>query len=80
MMDKIAMTLGIIFMVVGGAMLAATLFGLFCWLVCQAWAAFSNRFRDVCRAESLIHEYLLYKQEFLEWKAERERRGNDGCG
>lgn len=79
MMDKIAMTLGIIFMIVGGAMLVATLFGLLCWLVCQAWAAFSNRFRCVCRAESLIHEYRLHKQEFLEWKAEREGGKNDGC-
>lgn len=78
MMDKIAMTLGTGFMIVGGTMLVATFFGLFCWLVCQAWAAFSNRFRDVCRAESLIHEYLIHKQEFWEWKAERERGENDG--
>lgn len=79
-MNEIARMLGIIFMIFGGSMLVITFFALFCWLMCQAWAAFSNRFRDVCRAESLIHEYRLHKQEFLKWKAERERLYDDGCG
>lgn len=33
----------------------------------QAWVAFSNRFRDICKAESLIFEYRKYREQFLEW-------------
>lgn len=37
------------------------------WLVCCAWAAFSNKFRAVCKAESLIFEYRKYHEQFLAW-------------
>lgn len=78
-MTEIAAQIGYWFMLIGGCLIAAALLGFLGWIVCQAWAAFSNRFRDVCRAESLIHEYRRNRVEFLFWKAEREREyENDG--
>lgn len=35
--------------------------------VCCAWADFSNKFRSVCKAESLIYEYRKYREQFLAW-------------
>lgn len=77
-MAEIATRIGYWFMLIGECLIAAALLGFLGWLVCQAWAAFSNRFRDVCCAESLIHEYRLHKQEFLERKEEREGGENNG--
>lgn len=78
-MTEIAVWIGYWFMLIGGWLIAAALLGFLGWTVCKAWRAFSNMFRNVCRVESLIHEYRFHKQEFLEWKAERERGENDGC-
>ena len=78
-MAEIAGRIGYWFMLIGGLLIAAALLGFLGWLACQAWASFSNRFRDVCRAESLIREYRRNRVEFLFWKAERERdHENDG--
>ena len=38
------------------------------WLVETAWIAASNRFRDICKAESLIFEYRRERKEYLWWK------------
>ena len=77
-MAEIATWLGGFIMVSGGILLTIALLALLGWLACQAWRAFSNMFRAVCRAESLIHEYRLHKLEFMEWKANRERAYEDG--
>lgn len=77
-MAEIATWLGGFVMVSGGILLTVTLLALLGWLACQAWIAFSNRFRLVCRTECLIREYLIYKDEFLAWKSEKERAYEDG--
>ena len=77
-MTEIAARIGQWFMLIGGMLIAISLLGFLGWLACQGWAAFSNRFRDVCRAESLIHEYRRNRAEFLFWKAEREGVYEDG--
>lgn len=53
---------------IGGiaAILAALCF--LWWLVETAWIAASNRFRDICKAESLIFEYRRERKEYLWWK------------
>lgn len=77
-MTELAEGLGSGLMIVGGWLILTAILGFLSWLACEAWAGFSNRFRDVCRAESLIHEYRLHKLEFMEWKANRERAYEDG--
>lgn len=77
-MAEIATWLGGFIMVSGGILLTVALLALLGWLVCQAWRAFSNMFRAVCRAESLIHEYRRNLPEFLIWKSEKERAYEDG--
>lgn len=77
-MDKILEFCAAVFLVAGGIMTMLSILGVVGWAMCQIWAAFSNRFRDVCRAESLIHEYRRNRVEFLFWKTERERVYEDG--
>lgn len=72
-MNNIALLLGTILMVVGGGLLAGYLICFFGSLACTAWIAFSDRFRSICRAESVIFEYRKNRREFLRWK-----EGNDG--
>lgn len=57
---------------VGGAMLSLALIGGLCNLACALWIWASNKFRAICKAESLIFEYKKNRQEFLIWKNRRE--------
>lgn len=77
-MLELATWLGGFILLSGGILLAVALLGAFGWLACQAWIAFSNRFRLVCRTECLIREYLICKDEFLAWKSEKERAYENG--
>lgn len=56
-MEAFVEGVGMFFVAIGGiaAVLAALCF--FWWLADIAWIAASNRFRDICEAESLIFEY-----------------------
>lgn len=67
-MKSIALWLGTILMGTGGALLVMALIFFIGWLVCIAWIAFSDRFRAICKAESLIFEYRKNREKFLEWK------------
>ena len=72
-MDKVAFLMGEVFLVCGGTFLAGfILAGLF-RLMCEAWVAASNRFRVICKAESLIFEYRKNRDEFLRWRSKQER-------
>lgn len=53
-MESFVEGVGMFFIAIGGiaAILAALCF--LWWLVETAWIAASNRFRDICKAESLI--------------------------
>lgn len=70
-MDTVFLQVGKIFCVIGGIAVALFLLFLFLELALEAWRLFSNRFRDVCKAESLIFEYRKHRKEFLEWKSEK---------
>lgn len=59
----------------GGLLLALILSGLLAYLLVSVWVSFSNKFRDVCKAESLIFEYRKEKDEYLKWKKERKNNG-----
>ena len=67
-MNNIALLLGTILMCVGGGLLAGYLICFAGSLVCTAWIAFSDRYRSICRAESVIFEYRKNRREFLRWK------------
>lgn len=67
-MEAFVEGIGMFFVAIGGiaAVLAALFF--FWWLADIAWIAASNRFRDICKAESLIFEYRREREEYLWWK------------
>lgn len=67
-MEAFVEGVGTFFVAIGGiaAVLAALCF--FWWLADIAWIAASNRFRDICKAESLIFEYRKERKEYLWWK------------
>lgn len=51
----------------GGGLLCIAIVNFLGWLVCCAWVAFCNKFRVVCKGESLIFEYHKYQKQFLAW-------------
>lgn len=63
-MDKFVLVLGwITLSVIGCAAI-----GVLLCLALDIWEYASNRFRDVCKAESLIFEYRKNRDDYLEWK------------
>lgn len=67
-MENFVEAVGIFAVVAGGLAVMCALVFLFWWLAEQIYIAASNRFRDICRAESLIHEYRRNRSEYLWWK------------
>jgi len=72
MMDKWYDIIGMLICYLGGGLLCLFILGLFLRLVCAVWIAFSDRFRDICKAESLIFEYRKNRHEFMVWKHTKE--------
>ena len=66
-MDVVFRNIGTIVCGLGGGLLCLAGVGFLGWLACCAWAAFSNRFRAICKAESLIFEYRKYHEQFMAW-------------
>lgn len=56
--------------IVGGFLFALILSGFLAYLAVSIWVAFSNKFRNVCKAESLIFEYRKERNEYLKWRKE----------
>ena len=71
-MDNFATFLGKGFLVVGGIGIAVLLLALLVWLAGVAWIAASERWRDICKAESLIREYRREREEYLQWKKQKQ--------
>lgn len=66
-MEKAALLTGTVLFCLGGSfMFSLIIAGLF-RLMCAAWISASNRFRDICKAESLIFEYRKNREMFLQW-------------
>ena len=51
----------------GGIALAACVLALVFLLAAELWIMASERWRGICRAESLIHEYIRNREYFFEW-------------
>lgn len=67
-MEAFVGSIGMAFVVVGGIAALILAMCLLLWLAEIAWIAASNRFRDICNAESLIFEYRREREEYLWWK------------
>lgn len=74
-MDKIFLAVGRTICVLGAISLGGTLAALLAQLLCEAWMAASNKFRKVCRGESLIFEYWKNREEFLKWRESKSHGG-----
>lgn len=80
-LNKFALWLGASFVIVGGTSFAFVVMALVLYAACMAWIHASNRFRDVCKAESLIHEYRRNREKFLKWleaEGKNEQRNHFG--
>lgn len=71
-MDKIFLAVGRTVCVLGAVSFSGILVALLAQLLCEAWMAASNKFRKVCRGESLIFEYWKNREEFLKWRETRD--------
>lgn len=72
-MEKVAFWIGEVFLVFGGTFLLGFVLAVLFKLMCEAWVVASNRFRAICKAESLILEYRKNRDEFLRWRSKKER-------
>ncbi len=70
-MDKVAFWVGEVFLICGGTFLLILVLAGFFRLMCEAWVALSNRFRGICKAESLIFEYHKNRDDFLRWRSQQ---------
>ena len=70
--NDVALCMGAILMALGGSLLAIGVIGLLAYLASAAWVVFSEKFRDICKAESLIFEYRKNRTEFMAWKGLKE--------
>jgi hypothetical protein len=66
--NDFALFVGQLFLGVGGICLALALVGMIGWAAGMAWIMFSDTFRDICKAESMIFEYRKNRTEFMAWK------------
>ena len=76
-MDNLYLIVGFIVCGIGGFLFAFFLIAILAGFACVTWIAVSEKFRDICQAESLIFEYRKNRQAFLLWKQMEERRKSD---
>lgn len=67
-MNDFYMFVGQILCGLGGGLLCLCVVGILLWFTCELWIWVSDRFRDICKAESLIFEYRKNRHEFMVWK------------
>ena len=70
--DSVMINIGAFFMIAGGAFLVAAVVGIVAYIAVIIWISASNKFRSICKAESLIFEYRRNREELLEWKGEQD--------
>lgn len=73
-MERVMLVTGKAIIIGGGSILASLLLAGLFLLMCEAWILTSNCFRDICKAESLIHEYRRNREKFLEWLAKGDEK------
>lgn len=68
MIDNVMVNIGAAFMIVGGVALVAIVLSLVIYAAGWAWVAASDKWRDILRAESLIYEYHMNRDYYIEWR------------
>lgn len=66
-MENVFHIVGAIVCGIGGGLLCISVVGFLAWAVSCSWVLFSNQFRAICKAESMIFEYRKYREQFLAW-------------
>ena len=67
-MTEIACVIGAVFMLACAAVIVAVLAGLAWDYLGTLWIDASNKWRNICKTESLIHEYRRERKEYIAWK------------
>ena len=67
-MNDIALAFGKIVLLAGGGIAAVGIISLLANLAAMGWVVFSEHFRAICKAESLIYEYRKNRADFLKWR------------
>ena len=67
-LTNLACVLGAVFMIGSAAFIVAVLAGLAWDYLGTLWIDASNKWRNICKAESLIHEYRREREKYLAWK------------
>ena len=75
MIDNVMVNIGAAFMIVGGVALVAIVLGLVIYADGWAWVAASDKWRGILRAESLIYEYRMNRDAYIEWKKNVNKDG-----
>lgn len=78
MIDTVMVNIGASIMIVGGAALAAAVLGLAIYFAGLAWVSASNKWRDILRAESLIYEYRMNREAYIEWREKANKSQDNG--
>lgn len=68
MIDNLMMTIGAFFIIVGGTVLLGVACLTLAWILGALWISVSEKWRNICKAESLIFEYRKNRSEYLWWK------------
>lgn len=71
-MEKVVLVIGGTVLLFGGTILTIAIIGFLIYLAEAVWVVVSENFRDICKAESLIHDYRKNREKFLEWREGEE--------
>lgn len=78
MIDSVMKNVGAAFMLIGGVALVAIVLGLAVYAAGLAWVAASNKWGDILRAESLIYEYRMNREAYIEWREKANKAQDNG--
>lgn len=82
--DSVMMNIGAFFAIAGGIIMMLFIVGMVGYLVALLWIIACNKWRAICRAESLIFEYRKNRKDFLRWMSKvdtiaAEKKAADVC-
>jgi hypothetical protein len=70
--DSVMMNIGAFFSIAGGIIMMLFVVGMVGYLVALLWISACNKWRAICRAESLIFEYRKNRKDFLRWMSKAD--------
>lgn len=70
--DSVMMNIGAFFTIAGGIIMMLFFVGMVGYLVALLWISACNKWRAICRAESLIFEYRKNRKDFLRWMSKAD--------